>query len=191
MNRDIVIFHWCAPVCVSIIISQQLNVSLLNASVFNLIQDPPTTFSPKICENMKAKKQRLWILVLINAVTFVLNNLIYLHRCCTKTRLLELIQQSWKIPGACKIKTFLSSFCWPNNTKKTKGLKHCSQLEQCEYESWRNKWKLAFSCERHLSTMAQTKCAECARAIPQIGVILNHVLKGCSFWAQVSRIIPT
>lgn len=39
--------------------------------------------------------------------------------------------------------------------------------------------------------MAWTDCAELATAIPQIEVILNHVLKGCSLRAQVSWIIPT
>lgn len=39
--------------------------------------------------------------------------------------------------------------------------------------------------------MVQSECAESAKAIPQIAVILNHVLKGCSLRAQVSWIIPT
>lgn len=39
--------------------------------------------------------------------------------------------------------------------------------------------------------MAWIECAESAKAILQIEVILNHVLKGCSLRAQVSWIIPT
>lgn len=39
--------------------------------------------------------------------------------------------------------------------------------------------------------MVWTGCAELATAIPQIKVILNHVLKGWSLRVQVSWIIPT
>lgn len=41
------------------------------------------------------------------------------------------------------------------------------------------------------STMVRIEFAECATVIPQIEVIPNHVLKGCSLRAQVSWIIPT
>lgn len=48
--------------------------------------------------------------------------------------------------------------------------------------------------KQRLSEQSQTQwfglTAESATAIPQIEVILNHVLKGCSLRAQVSWIIP-
>lgn len=50
---------------------------------------------------------------------------------------------------------------------------------------------MSFGCESCQITMVWIDWDESATAIPQIEVILNHVLKGCSLRAQVSWIIPT